>query len=180
MSSGTFLEELQMAKAEEWEKMRGALLVLKASLMVALAVWLRSISMPSLFISWTTVFPNAVRPPPGTNKYFAFSPSYRSTVLFANIFHQTRNFKSHRPRPRLQPSSFSPTACCKCAWASDNARLIDTVSLKQLSYFLDYVHPPPQSAKLFCLFREPPESLKVYEKEVYLFFYIHKNETEIF
>lgn len=38
MSSGTFLEELQMAKAEEWEKMRGALLVLKASLMVALAV----------------------------------------------------------------------------------------------------------------------------------------------
>lgn len=66
MSSGTFLEELQMAKAEEWEKMRGALLVLKASLMVALAVWLRSISMPSLFISCTTVFPNAVRPPPGT------------------------------------------------------------------------------------------------------------------
>lgn len=57
--------------------MRGALLVLKASLMVALAVWLRSISMPSLFISWTTVFPNAVRPPP--------SSSSSSTVeLFAH------------------------------------------------------------------------------------------------
>lgn len=65
MSSGTFLEELQMANAEECEKMSGALLTRRASLMVALAVWLRSISIPSLFISWTTVFPNAVRPPPG-------------------------------------------------------------------------------------------------------------------
>lgn len=38
MSSGTFLEVLQMANAEECEKMSGALLTLRASLMVALAV----------------------------------------------------------------------------------------------------------------------------------------------
>lgn len=38
MSSGTFLEELQMAKAEECEKIRGAPLVLRASLIVFLAV----------------------------------------------------------------------------------------------------------------------------------------------
>lgn len=53
-----------MAKAEECEKIRGALVAFRASLIVALAVWLRSISMPSLFISRTTVLPNAVRPPP--------------------------------------------------------------------------------------------------------------------
>lgn len=64
ISSGTFLEELQIANAEECEKMSGALLTLRASLIVALAVWLRSISIPSLFISLTTVSPNVVRPPP--------------------------------------------------------------------------------------------------------------------
>lgn len=64
ISSGTFLEELQIANAEECEKMSGALLTLRAALIVALAVWLRSISIPSLFISLTTVSPNAVRPPP--------------------------------------------------------------------------------------------------------------------
>lgn len=53
-----------MANAEECEKMSGALLTFRASLIVALAVWLRSISIPSLFISLTTVSPNVVRPPP--------------------------------------------------------------------------------------------------------------------
>lgn len=63
MSSGTFLEELQIAKAEECENMRGALLALKASLIVALAVWLKSISIPNLFISRITAFPKEVSPP---------------------------------------------------------------------------------------------------------------------
>ena len=96
ISSGTFLEELQMAKADEWEKMTGALLALKASLMVALAVWLRSINIPSLFISWTTAFPNAVRPPPKANENFTlslslltcwniYSPDREKLGMFTNV-----------------------------------------------------------------------------------------------
>lgn len=64
ISSGTFLVELHTANADEWENMSGALLTRKASRIVALAVWLRSINIPSLFISRTTAFPNPVRPPP--------------------------------------------------------------------------------------------------------------------
>ena len=50
------------ARASLWEKMTGALLTSSASLIVSGETWLRSTSMPSRFISWTTVRPNSLSP----------------------------------------------------------------------------------------------------------------------
>ncbi|CAM5402137.1 hypothetical protein SALBM217S_06940 [Streptomyces griseoloalbus] len=58
----------QTARAEEWEKITGAVLVSRASRMVVAATWERSTSMPSRFISRTTSRPNADSPPtPGSS-----------------------------------------------------------------------------------------------------------------
>jgi hypothetical protein len=53
-SSGTFLEELHSANAEEWENMTGALLAARASFMVRTDAWDKSTIMPRRFISRTT------------------------------------------------------------------------------------------------------------------------------
>ena len=55
MSSGTFRLALQIAWAEEWEKMTGASDIARASLAVCWEVWERSTTIPSLFTSCTTV-----------------------------------------------------------------------------------------------------------------------------
>ena len=55
MSSGTFRLALQIAWAEEWEKMTGASDIARASPAACWEVWERSTTIPSLFISCTTV-----------------------------------------------------------------------------------------------------------------------------
>ena len=62
MSSLTFLVELQMAAAELWENITGAWLVAMVSTEVLWLEWLRSMIIPSRFISLITVFPNGVSP----------------------------------------------------------------------------------------------------------------------
>ena len=49
-------------RASEWEKITGARLAAIASFIVAGETWLRSTSMPSRFISLTTLTPNGLRP----------------------------------------------------------------------------------------------------------------------
>jgi hypothetical protein len=63
ISSGTLRGESATARALEWEKMTGASATRRASSMVSGAVWERSTSMPSRFISRTTSSPKRVRPP---------------------------------------------------------------------------------------------------------------------
>ncbi len=53
----------QTARDEECEKITGAVLVAIASRMTPSATWLRSTSMPTRFISRTTSWPKAERPP---------------------------------------------------------------------------------------------------------------------
>lgn len=53
MESGTFLEELHKAWAEEWENMTGAFETAMASFMVLIDTWDKSTMIPSLFISFT-------------------------------------------------------------------------------------------------------------------------------
>lgn len=52
--SGTFRGEGQRAKADEWEKITGAELMLRTCRMVCTEVWERSMSMPSRLHSRTT------------------------------------------------------------------------------------------------------------------------------
>lgn len=61
--SGTFRELLQMAWADEWEKMTGALEVANASSIVGTDTCDRSTIIPSRFISVTTSVPKWDRPP---------------------------------------------------------------------------------------------------------------------
>jgi len=61
-SSGTLRGTLQIARAEECEKIAGASLTARASFIVSGDTWLRSTSMPSRFISRTTSSPNFDNP----------------------------------------------------------------------------------------------------------------------
>jgi hypothetical protein len=63
IESGTFRTCSVSARAELWEKMTGASVTSRASLMVPGETWDRSTSIPSRFISRTTSRPNSVRPP---------------------------------------------------------------------------------------------------------------------
>lgn len=69
-------------------------------------------------------------------------------------------FVIYRLRRRLPPTSFSPRVCCRCASMWGIVHPADRAFLERLNYFLDYAHPPLQSGRLFCLFREPPRSLE--------------------
>ena len=62
-SSGMLRGWSQTAREEEWEKITGATDVTSASRMVVAATCERSTSMPRRFISRTTSWPKAVRPP---------------------------------------------------------------------------------------------------------------------
>ncbi len=62
-SSGTLRGESHTARADEWLKITGASLVASAARIVVGATWLRSTIIPSRFISRTTSWPKAVRPP---------------------------------------------------------------------------------------------------------------------
>ena len=62
-SSGMLRGWSQTARAEECEKITGAPVASSASRMVVAATCERSTSMPTRFISRTTSWPNAVRPP---------------------------------------------------------------------------------------------------------------------
>ncbi len=63
MLSGTLRGTLQIAFADECEKITGASVTRSASSIVSGETWLRSTSMPSRFISRTTSSPNFDRPP---------------------------------------------------------------------------------------------------------------------
>ena len=63
IESGTFRTWSVSARADECEKITGALVTSSASLMVAGDTWDRSTSIPSRFISRTTSRPKSVRPP---------------------------------------------------------------------------------------------------------------------
>ena len=62
MSSGTLRGTSVSARADECEKITGAVVTRSASSIVAGDMWLRSTSMPSRFISRTTSSPNGDRP----------------------------------------------------------------------------------------------------------------------
>src|SRR6478672_10490134 len=63
IESGTFRACSVSARAELWEKMTGASVTSRASLMVPGETCDRSTSIPSRFISRTTSRPNSVSPP---------------------------------------------------------------------------------------------------------------------
>ena len=62
-ASGTLRGTSVTARADECEKITGAVDTRSASSIVSGDTWLKSTSMPSQFISRTTSSPNAVRPP---------------------------------------------------------------------------------------------------------------------
>ena len=61
-SSDTLRGWSSSARADECEKMTGALVTLSAARIVSSLTWLRSTSMPRRFNSPTTATPNGVRP----------------------------------------------------------------------------------------------------------------------